>query len=150
PKREEYPPNYLGLIADQRRFLVRQAEFVSRKIGGLVSPYEYLVIAGAFDAGGDTEQAERFFGRGINQADNAPDPGMAMRGFARYLFARGQVDEGRAQYERAIAAFAGDTDRWRFYRGNTYERLASQEHEWRDAARAEKAWQLASAEFGSL
>jgi hypothetical protein len=47
-KKEGYPPNYSNLIDDQRRFLVRQAAYISQNVRRFVSPYEYLVMAGAF------------------------------------------------------------------------------------------------------
>jgi tetratricopeptide (TPR) repeat protein len=149
-KRDDYPPNYLGLIGDQRRFLVRQAEFLSRKIRKMVSPYECILIAGTFDQIDDTSQAEQFYARAISEADNALDRGMARRGYARYLFSRGQLDEARKQYEFAVQTFAGETDHWRFYRGNTYERWAAHEREWLEHDRAEQQMGLAIAEFEAL
>jgi len=129
-KADEYPPNYIGLQGDQRRFLVRQAEFVSRRIKKLVSPYEYLLIAAAFDGVDDIYQAEYFYKRAIDTATPPLDKGIAIRSYARFLLGRARLEEGRKEYSLALDTLKGGSDHLRQTRGDTYERWADQEREW--------------------
>src|SRR5438105_154091 len=76
-KKDEYPPNYIGLMNDQRRLLVRQADFISSKIPKLIANYEYLIIAGAFDGIDQTELAEKYFELAIN-TEQAMEQGIAV------------------------------------------------------------------------
>jgi hypothetical protein len=128
-KREsDFPPNYVSLLNSQRRFIVRQAEFLSRRIRSLVSPYEYLLIASAFDSLNESMRAEEFFRRASDTTE-AIDRGIALRTHGRYLFGRGLPDEGRKKFEEALIAFAGESDHFRICRGHTFERWATQESE---------------------
>ena len=88
-KPDEYPVNYGGLLNDKRRFLVRQATFLIESVGNLVSPYEYLLVAGAYGDINDTFQAEAYFVQAMHASDDPIDKGIAIRGFARFLFAQG-------------------------------------------------------------
>jgi len=149
-KREaDYPPNYVRLKNDQRRFMVRQAEFLSRRIRRLVSPYEHLVIAGAFDSIDDTVRAEEFYQR-ASRAKDLLDRGIAIRGYARYLFNRGRPSEGRQKYKEAVRVFAGESDYLRMYRADTYERWASQEREWGDPTASLQLLRHAIEEYSRL
>lgn len=143
PRFEEFPRNYLALLNDQRRFLIRQAEFIAREIGALVSPYEYLLIAGAFSAVDDATQAERYYQKAVDRAETPMDRGIALRQHAGFLGRHGQSDEARTQYARAIAAVAADTDDTRIYRAHTYARWARAAAGW--GAPQEAAASLAAA-----
>src|SRR5262249_34860779 len=110
PRGAEYPPNYLSLVNDQRRFLVRQAAFIVQRVSRMVSPYEYLVIAGAFDGIDDTYEAEAFFEQAVRKAANRIERGIAIRARGRYFFARGHLPEAREQYRAAIEVFNGTSD----------------------------------------
>ena len=148
-KKDEYPPNYIGLLNDQRRFIVRQAAFVASKIRNFVSPYEYLVIAGGFDSIDDTYQAESFY-QLASKTDDLLDRGIAIRGYARYLFNRGRIEEAREHYSGAVECFKGESDHLRFSRGETYERWAGQEREWENKTEANSLLERAIAEYKSL
>jgi tetratricopeptide (TPR) repeat protein len=148
-KKDEYPPNYVGLINDQRRFLVRQAAFVAAKIKRLVSPYEYLIIAGGFDSIDDTYQAEYFYQLASKTKDQI-DRGIAIRGYGRYLFNRGRTEEARQYYSRALEAFKGDSDHLRHARGDTYERWAAHEREWGHPTEGDSLLEHAIAEYTTL
>lgn len=128
-KKDEYPPNYIGLMNDQRRLLVRQADFVSSKIPKLTATYECLVIAGAFDGVDQTELAEKYFELAIS-TEQAVEKGIAVRGYARYLFNNGHIDSAREQYMRCLICFQGDSDRLISYRSDTYFRWSQQEKDW--------------------
>lgn len=149
-KDEEYPPHYPRLLNDQRRFLVRQAAFVAAQIARLVSPYEYLVMAGAFDAVDDIFQAEHFYSVAASRASDLLDRGIAVRAYARFLFVQSRIPEGREQYARALDCFRGDVDRLKHFRGDTYERWAAQEFEWSNPTESHRLLELAIPEFESL
>jgi tetratricopeptide (TPR) repeat protein len=148
-KKDEYPPNYIGLLNDQRRFIVRQAAFVASRIRNLVSPYEYLVLAGGFDSIDDTYQAERLY-KLASRTNDQIDRGIAIRGYARYLFNRGRIEESRQQYSKAVECFKGDSDHLRHHRGDTYERWAGQEREWKNEPEANSLLEHSIAEYRSL
>lgn len=145
----EFPPNYVRLLNDQRRFLVRQAEFLSRRIRPLVSPFECLLIASAFDEIDDTIRAEEFFRRACDAAD-AIDRGIALRGHGQYLLARGRTDEGNGKFEASLQSFAGDSDHLRIYRAQTCERWAVQARGYGDDAVCERLLMRAVAEYAKL
>lgn len=147
--KKDYPVNYTGLIDDQRRFLVRQAAYISRAIKGLVSPYEYLVMAGVFDGINDLDEAERFF-KIASTAKHAFDRGVALRGYARFLFLLARQAEARDLFQKSIDSFNGETDRHKGYRGVTYERWAILESEWSHLDEAAKRFTSALAEFQSI
>jgi hypothetical protein len=147
-KKEGYPPNYPNLINDQRRFLVRQAAYISQSIRRLVSPYEYLVMAGAFDEINDVEEAERFY-KIASKAKHSFDRGIAVRAYARFLFLQGNETDARQNFKNAVS-LVGETDRHKIYRGDTYERWAILEEEWSNADETKKLLKLALAEYGTL
>jgi hypothetical protein len=127
--KDSYPSNYLGLLNDQRRFLIRQASSIVNQIKDLVSPFEYLLIAGGFDEI-DDPQSTTFFELAISSARNPVEQGIAIRGYDRYLFSHGQLDEARRRYKQAIVAFTGTSDRLCVYRTDTLERWPAHEREW--------------------
>jgi hypothetical protein len=149
PKGKEYPPGYVGLLNDQRRFFVRQAEFVSRRVKKFVSPYEYLVLAGAFAAIDDTVQAERFFEKAA-KAPDLVDRSIAIRGYARYLFSRGQIADGRTRYQEALRILVGDSEHLKSRRADTYERWGTQEREWGSPEGADRLLALAVREYSGI
>jgi hypothetical protein len=150
PDKTAYPPNFRGLISDQRRFLTRQAAYFSERIPDLVSPYEYLVMAWAFDDTDDVEQADHFFDLASRKQRNKIDQGIALRSYARFQFSQHLLDEGRANYNTALACFQGESDRLCFYRGVTYERWADQEDDWSNRDKATQLLQLAKTEYTKI
>jgi hypothetical protein len=149
-KKDEYPPNYDRLLNDQRRFLVRQAAFVASQIKDMISPYEYLVMAGAFDGVDDAFQAERYYQLATSNADDPLDRGIAVRGYARYLFIHGRTEEGRTQFIKAVECFNGESDLLHHYRADTYERWANQERDWSSEVEVNRLLEQASTEYGKL
>jgi hypothetical protein len=148
-KKEEYPSNYGSLINDQRQFLVRQAAFIVKRIEKLASPFEYLLIAGAFDDINEIEEADRFF-KIASKTKQPFQHGIAIRGYARFQFHLGKQAEARRNFQKAINSFLGETDRHKTYLGDTYERWATLEQEWSNEDEAQKLLKLALAAYQSL
>jgi hypothetical protein len=109
--RAGYPANYARLLNDQRRVWARRASYLSQRGEDLVSPYEYLVIAGAFNSIDDVEQAEHFLRLASTDQKNSLDRGIALRGYARFQFSQHLLENGRTNYQAAIECFAGESDR---------------------------------------
>lgn len=147
---DDYPPNYPGLLSDQRRFLVRQAAFIASKIRPLVSPFEYLLLAGGHDDINDWSQAEHFFRLAISTASDAIDRGIATRGYGRYLYGHGRLDEARDRFAEALKSFEGAADRVRVFRADTLERWAGHEREWANDKEANRLLEEAIAEYRQL
>jgi hypothetical protein len=147
-----YPPNYLRLLNDQRRFFVRQASYITRRIRSLVTPYEYLLIAGGFDDIDDPDQAEYYYRLAIDSAAQAMDRGIALRGYGRYLFSQGldRLGDARRYFQRSAEAFSESNDRHVVYRADTYERWSNLEREWGHTEEATKHLRRAATEFGQL
>jgi tetratricopeptide (TPR) repeat protein len=122
-----YPANYVGLLADQRRYLARQASSIFDEIPNLVNAHERVLIANAFQTVDYVEEAERFYNLAIHLTQSPVDKGLATRTYGRFLFDQARFGEGRMKYEAALSAFAGDDDRMRFYRNETLRRWAEQE-----------------------
>jgi tetratricopeptide (TPR) repeat protein len=126
-KKEAYPATYPGLLADQRRYLVRQAASLADSLGDLVNSYERVMIANTFDTLDYVEEAARFFKSAVETKQGNVEKGLALRAYGRFLFRQGMSREGAQRYRYSIEAFAGDDDRFRYYRGDTYLRFAEQE-----------------------
>lgn len=126
-KKDGYPPNYIGLLADQRRFFVREAASLSDQLGNLVSPHEKNVIAQTFDNMDYVEEADRFFLSAAENSAPGVERGLALRNYGRFLYSQGLLEQGRDRFLEAIAAFSGDDDRSRYYRLSTYVRWAESE-----------------------
>jgi hypothetical protein len=127
-KKEEYPPNYIGLMNDQRRLLVKHADFIASKAPKMIASYEYLVIAGAFDGIDETTLAEKYYNLSVNTARGL-EKCIASRAYARYLFNEGLIEFGRGLYEDSISCIPGLTDRLVHFRIDTYLRWAEQERD---------------------
>ncbi len=151
-KPDEYPANYGGLLNDKRRFLVRQATFLMDSVGTLVSPYEYLLVAGAYGDINDTYQAEAYFVQAMHASDESIDKGIAIRSFARFLFSQGpsRHDHARRYCQSAADLFVEKNDRHRIYLGDTFVRWAQHEQEWRNYQDATGLYAKAAAVFQNL
>jgi hypothetical protein len=140
-----------GHLIDQKRFLVRQATYISDQIPQLVSPFEYLLIAGTFADIQDVYRAEQFFRKAIEHVGQDDlDLGIITRGFARFLFTYGEPDLAREQYSAAVGIFSGDSDIMKDYRGDTYLRWGIQEHEWAYIENSGPLFDQAKAVFDSI
>ena len=151
-KESEYPGNYSGLLNDKRRFLVRQANFLINSISDLVSPYEYLLVAGAYDEINDTFQAEMYYRRAIDSSIEPIDKGIAVRGYARYLFQQGPTgqDQARIQYNAVVELFSQKNDRHKIYLADSYIRWGNQEREWKNFPAALDLFEKAVSAYSSL
>lgn len=149
-KKDEYPAGYPGLLGDQRRFLVRQAAFIATKIRHLVSPFEYLLLAGGHDDINDWSQAERYFELAISTSSDPIDRGIAIRGYGRYLYNHGRLDEARKKFSEAVKSFEGTSDRFRVFRADTFERWSDHEREWIETFEADRLLQQALMEYEQL
>lgn len=129
-KPNDYPSGYTGMLNDQRRFFVRQAAFIADEIPDLVSPFEYLLIAGGLDDINDWGQAEEFFRLAKSTATNSIDRGLAMRKYGRYLYGHGKRELAREELGKALECFGGSTDRVRVFRANTLIRWHEDEIGW--------------------
>jgi tetratricopeptide (TPR) repeat protein len=125
----EYPQSYRRMIADQRRFLVRQSEHLAKQIPNLVSPYEYMIIADNFNRIDNYAKANEYYARAIKGHDDPLEKGIALRQYGRFLFGRKDINTGRSKYKEALECGNGDTDAIHGYRGDTYERWAGAEGE---------------------
>jgi hypothetical protein len=151
-KRDEFPQNYWGLLNDQRRFLARQAAFISQRIETLVTPWEYLLLAWAFDEISDSFQAERYFLLATETAVEPFDRAIITRSYARYLFNQGPEtqEKSRRLYQQAVHSFGEETDRIIAFRAETFERWALQEREWSHVEDADRLFHRAATEFENL
>ena len=114
---------------DQRRLLVRQADFIALKIPSLIANYEYLIIAGAFDGIDETDLAHKYFKLATATGDSS-EKGVMVRAYARFLFHEGDFDKARQLYSDCLYYFAKTSDRNTSYRFDTYIRWAQMENEW--------------------
>jgi len=83
-----YPPNYVGLLADQRRFFVREAATLADALGNEVSPHEKNLIAMTFDSIDLVEDADRFFESAAHMDGTPVDRGLAWRNYGRFLYTK--------------------------------------------------------------
>lgn len=127
-KKDGYPKNYLSLIGDQRRFLVRQAASLSDTLGNLVNTHEKIIIASTFASMDYVEDAERLFESAVATSAVGVDRGLALRNYGRFLYEQLEFEEAESKYAEAIIAFRGDDDRSRFYRCATFRQWAEQEY----------------------
>jgi hypothetical protein len=153
-ERERYPKDYHIFFQERRRFFVRQGVYLVEKIPELVSPFEYLLLAGDLDRIGEDDQAQSYYilarkrlplfkhvqrllssgklARSVNR-------GIALRAYARYLFGKGYHNRARKEFRSALAEFSGHDRRtyeiWadlEEHAGNTEEatRLRKMAHPW--------------------
>lgn len=148
--KDGYPREYDGLLNDQRRFFVRQAGYLAEQIPRLVSPYECLVIAGAFADIEYIDVAEYWFQKACAEQPSARDRAIAIRGYGRFLFIQGRLDEARVRFQQAVKLMAGDSDIAVAFRANTLERQAELEQEWGLSAEAKSLLETALQEYSGL
>jgi tetratricopeptide (TPR) repeat protein len=122
--KDSYPPNYVGLLSDQRRFFVREAATLAETAGIDVSAHEKNLIAMTFDSIDFAEDAEHFFKSATEGDSSQIDRGLSWRNYGRFLYQQGSFDEGAKAFENAIEAFTTDDERSRYYRVTTYTRWA--------------------------
>ncbi len=138
----------------KNKSLCFDAEFLKNGffVQALISPYEYLLVAGAFADIHDAEQATANFKKAISSSTDAFDKGIAIRGFARYLFNQGESSqvEARIKYKEAINVFNGTSDQHIIYMADTYVRWGKQEREWAKLDAAFELFQKAGEIYNDL
>lgn len=140
----------VGILNDQRRNLVRQAAFLIDRLPSDVSTPEFLTLAWAFNGIDDAFEAERSFIRAVAAASDDINRCIALRSYARFIFAESDFEGGRGLYRRAVAVVSSPTDRQRHYYGETLERWAVQEVEWGDPKRAAELLAEAVEKYDSI
>jgi tetratricopeptide (TPR) repeat protein len=145
--RSSYPQNYGRLISDRRRFLVRQAKYISEQIPILVSPYEMMFIAVGLEDIDDASEADKWFQRAIRKASTEFDKVIVRRQYGRSLFRNGQFVDAREQYKAALNIFRHTSDKHLIYQGDTYERWAGMEADCGDPREASRLYDRAILEY---
>ena len=106
-----------------------------------LAEYNTLAIA-LLSVAGRHDQARVYYERAADRADNLTDEGTAVRGIAGLDFAMGSLEEGRAQFERAVEV-TGEYPSTAYFRGltetETYLQWATYEISHGDCVHAERA-----------
>jgi hypothetical protein len=118
-------------LNSQRRYLCQHADVLSKEIPALCYDIDHIVIAGAMDASGDLEGADRHWQAGIAKSVAPITKCYNLRGHARFLIASGKVEAARDLFAQALQSTPGDDDRSR-----------------RERADSRVLWALAEREFG--
>jgi len=105
---------------NQRRHLANHGEFLIEQIPDLTNDIDCVAVATAFDSFGDFERAERFWLMALEKSPNAILKAINLRGFARFLFRRGNAPRGRKTYEESLQLDLPDTDSMRQFSADTY------------------------------
>jgi len=124
-KRSE--PYFVGrrsFLNGQKRFLAKQALYLMDHVPHLVTDFEYNRVADAFCSIGDFDEANTLYTKSIKAAKTPYYKSICTRAFARCLFGQGRVDDGRIQFQRAIALVPAISDVNRFHTAETYQRWA--------------------------
>ena len=150
-KKEDYPPNYIGLLNDQRRYLVRQAGWITDRIGRLVTPFDRVMIAGTFGNMDYPDEAERFYKSAMKMKQSPVDKSLTFRNYGRFLYRIGRREEALTMYCKAVEAAPENTDQGRYYRGEAWLRLADDQKEVGDSKDTiHKTLEQAKAAFSSI
>jgi tetratricopeptide (TPR) repeat protein len=96
-----------GFINQENTLLVRNAAELAKKLpAGSVSPTEYYAIAVAFQAAYDPADAEQFVQYAMNAEPDFNIEISCLRMMANLKFIKGRPEEGRADYQKALAIFS--------------------------------------------
>lgn len=149
--KDDLPPDYVKHLNDRRRFLVRQAAFIADKLENkdMVDGYEYLLLANNFNVTDDLKRAEKFFKEAI-KSNVKLDRGMAHRKYGQFLFTLNRKKEAEEQFKNALKCFDDENDRIRHFRGDTYERWANLEREWKNNSASENLLKQAADHYQTL
>lgn len=142
--------NLPGMLSDHRRYLVRHAALLAKRVRRTVTTHEYLIIAWAFDSADDVENARSFFEKAIEVRTDPVDHALALRSYARFLDNEHEADKAETQYNMALAALVGENDRLKYYRGDTFERRAVLERERGNLQKAQEYFAKARLEYESV
>lgn len=108
------------LYNSQRRYLSDHAEFIANKIPGLVMDIDCNVIAGAYEAIGDSDKAAIYWEKCVRLTSSPVIKMQNLRGYAHLLYNSGRFEEGRNAFSESLLVKVGDTDNMRRMKADTY------------------------------
>jgi tetratricopeptide (TPR) repeat protein len=139
------------VIAQENAFLMQQAAYLIEQVPGLVTAVEYNTLATAMVDVGDFDGAGTFFQKAIDASFNNYYRSMATRSLAYFLFSQHRFDEGRQQYEKAIALLPVQSNQVHYTNGTTYQQWAWNElYVANSPERSERLIATARAEFSAI
>ena len=102
------------LVNQENVVLSRQAAEIINRIETHVGAGEFYAVAYAMLAGGQMKEAEELGRRGLAVADSSNDESALLRMLADLAFLRGDLEDGRVLYRRALALPTkyGETNRY--------------------------------------
>jgi tetratricopeptide (TPR) repeat protein len=130
----------------QRRYLANHAEFLLGQIPGLVADIDHNMLAQAFDAIGDMVRAEEHWKSCVARSPADTLKAMNLRGYARFLFYRGNPSAGRQKYEESLQINLSDNDATRRLRADTLALWFATEREFGFGQEATRRREQAEAE----
>jgi hypothetical protein len=130
----------------QRRYLANHAEFLLDQIPDLSADIDHNMLAGAFDAIGDPARAEEHWRACVAKSPSDTLRAMNLRGFARFLFYRGNASVGRQKYEESLQVNLPDNDASRRIRADTFALWFTTEREFGFLQEADRRRESAIAE----
>lgn len=110
--------------------LLQQAITLANRIPSFVTWIDYSIIAQASQNFGDMLLAETYYQRAIEKASTNYDKGIAIRGYAGFLFAQNRLEEARVQIQAAVDTLEnleGSPEYRSFTLGFTYQNWAISE-----------------------
>jgi hypothetical protein len=116
-------PNIVTLrrtFTGQRRYLANHGEFLTVQIRKLTYDIDCLVLANAFEFGGDYTKAEKFYKLAVDKSPTNVLKVWNLRALARFCFVQGNAALGRQTYEKALQQEVPDTDSHRQTVADTY------------------------------
>ena len=117
-----------GFLNTKRNVLLETAEFLAQKLGNLVAPSEYNVLATQQMLNSNFEAAERAFHDASRSANARPSrigQAVAYRSLGYFYFSEGPIlnyEKGRLYFKQASDALSGSLDPYSIYSlGYTHE-----------------------------
>jgi len=136
----------------QRRYLANHGEFLAAQIPELTTDIDCILLAAAFERGGDFERAQKFYEMAIEKSPTNVLKMWNLRGFAQFWFGQGNAQRGRRTYEDSLQLQVPDTDSLRQTIADTYllwSRLEDQHGYVDEAKRARMLGQQAANRIGN-
>jgi tetratricopeptide (TPR) repeat protein len=146
-------PSVLGqsaILNQQNALLTRQAVDLVGRIPHMVSGVEYAMLATALAHLGDLGPADRYWSQAVKRTTEPYFAAIARRGYAGFLFATGDVERGRDQFDQALEVLSGDGDYNAYTAGVTHLMWASGEADARALDRARQQLAEAGRAFSSI
>ena len=107
--------------------LARLAVYTADKIPQLAADVDYSVVADAFGATSDPEQARKYFNLAIERSKGTNSEIRNRSSFAQFHFMFGDVRNGRDQYTKALALISPNDDFGKWTEGMTHQMWAVSE-----------------------